>query len=204
MPSRNITRFDDNDSYYHVYARGASKESIYRDDTDKAYFSYLLSRHLGKEPVVNKQGYAYPYYRGKVEVVAYCFMGNHFHLLVYQYERGALQRLMKSVMTAYSMYFNRKYKRTGSLFENRYKASQITSDTYLMHISRYIHLNPRSWRRYEWSSYQHIFDTTGPEWLEPTRVAELFASRQSYHDFMTSYEDMKESLDIIKHELANM
>lgn len=203
MPSRNITRFDDSDSYYHVYARGASKKNIYKDDNDKAYFSYLLSRHLGKKPVVNKQGYAYPCYRGKIEIAAYCFMSNHFHLLVYQHERGALQQLMKSVMTAYSMYFNRKYKQTGSLFENRYKASRITSDTYLIHISRYIHLNPRSWKRYQWSSYRHIFDDSGPEWLEPSKVADLFSSRLEYEKFVADYEAMKESIDIIKHELAN-
>lgn len=204
MSSRNTIRLDENHSYYHVYSRGVAKGNIFLDESDKEYFSYLLGRHLGKKQAISKQGYAYPSYRGKIEISAYCFMDNHVHFLVYQVETGALTALMRSVMTAYTMYFNRKYKRVGPLFQSRYKASKIDSDSYLLHISRYIHLNPRSWKRYKWSSYQHIFGDSGPEWLQPVKVAELFSSRSDYEKFVSDYEGMKESIDKIKHELANL
>ena len=67
-------------------------------------------------------------------------MDNHFHLLFYQKDRSTLSALMKSVMVACSAYFNRKYKRTGPLFENRFKATLVNKDAYLLHVSRYIHL----------------------------------------------------------------
>lgn len=135
MPYRNTVRFDANNSYYHVYVRGISKSVIFRKDTDKDYFLYLLSRHLSVKPVKNKQGYIYPHFRDQIELLSYCLMDNHFHLLVYQAEKGKLSAMMKSIMVAYSAYFNRTYKRTGSLFESRFKASLITSDNYLLHIS---------------------------------------------------------------------
>ena len=69
-------------------------------------------------------------------------MPNHIHLLVYQHQPQAMAQFMRSVLTSYSRYFNKRYKRSGSLFESRYKASLISDDAYLEHISRYIHLNP--------------------------------------------------------------
>lgn len=204
MPSRHTAREDSPGSYYHVFARGASKQAVYKDDADKDYFLHLFGRHLGIEEVVSRTGYRYPNYRGEVELLCYCLMDNHFHLLVYQHDQGSLARLMKSIMTAYSAYFNRRYMRSGSLFESRYKSSRITSDSYLLHISRYIHLNPRSWRRFRYSSLRQIQTATEPEWLQSNRLLELHPSRQKYLEFVADYEDNKQALDRIKHDLANL
>ena len=150
-------------------------------------------------------GYVYPQYREQIELCSYCLMDNHFHLLVYQIERGTLQLLMKSIMTAYSMYFNRKYSRTGPLFENRYKASRITNDTYLLHISRYIHLNPRSWRNFTYSSYRSIIKGNEPDWLQADRIRKLFNpwNPEEYTAFTADYEAAKDELSRLKYELAN-
>jgi hypothetical protein len=113
-----------------------------------------------------------------------------------------MQRLMRGIMTSYSVYFNRKYGKSGPLFESRYKASRISSDTYLQHISRYIHLNPRSYRRYTYSSYRAYVTGAGPEWLQPQRIIELFSGREAYAEFVSDYEEAKAMLDRIKHELA--
>lgn len=196
-------RHDAADSYYHVYARGASKSTVFRDAHDKDYFLYLLSRHLSVKATVNAQGYTYPHLRDQVELLAYCLMDNHFHLLLYQAEEKAMSYLMKSVMVAYSAYFNRRYTRTGPLFESRFKASRITKDAYLLHVSRYIHLNPRSWKNFPYSSLRHIKNKSEPEWLQTERVLDQHASREAYLVFVADYDGHKQILDTLKHELAD-
>lgn len=204
MPSRNTIRLDAADSYYHVYARGISKAVIFREAADKDYFLYLLSRHLSLKSVTSQQGYPYPHFRDRVELLTYCLMDNHFHLLFYQADKGALSTIMKSIMVAYSAYFNRKYKRTWPLFESRFKASIISSEAYLLHVSRYIHLNPRSWKFFPYSSIVHIRRATEPEWLQTERVLSQHLDRKAYLAFVADYEDHKRILDELKYELANM
>lgn len=101
------------------------------------------------------------------------------------------------------MYFNLKYKRVGSLFQGTYKASRITSDAYLLHISRYIHLNPRTYRTYRYSSLAAYLGGSIPSWLNPYRLFELFGDTD-YASFVEDYADRAQLLDDIKHELANM
>lgn len=202
MPSRNIIRDDEPASFYHVYARGASKQPIFLADTDYQFFLSLFARHLSIKQRSSRLT-VYPHLRGRVELLAFCLMPNHFHLLLYQAETSAVTHLMQSVMTSYSRYFNTKYKRSGSLFESRFKASRIASETYLLHISRYIHLNPRYYKRYPYSSYRY-YTKTAPmeEWFQPERVTNLFLSPQAYSEFVADYEDNKAVLDEIRNELA--
>ncbi|MES2970903.1 MAG: transposase [Patescibacteria group bacterium] len=203
MPSRNILRADAAESYYHVYARGASKQPIFLEKIDYRYFENLLTRYLSIKPVKSKDGVEYPHLTGQIELLAYCLMNNHFHILLYQIDTGAMTKLMRSVMTSYSRYFNLKYKRTGSVFESRYKASKIGAQSYLEHISRYIHLNPRYWRNYEYSSLQYYRDSKPPDWLKSEKILGMFASPESYMEFVADYEENKQMLSELKHELAD-
>lgn len=197
-------RNDVANAYYHVYARGNNKETIFREAGDKDYFLYLLSRHLSLNPVQNKAGYIYPHFRGKLELLAYCLMDNHFHLLCYQKEKAVLSSLMKSVMVAYSQYAGRQYCRTGSLFESRFKAALVNKDDYLLHVSRYIHLNPRSWKRFPYSSLRYFCSGGEPEWLQTEKILEQHSSRKAYLNFVSDYEDHKRTLDKIRSVLANL
>lgn len=202
MPSRNILKIDIPQSYYHVYARGHGRKKIFRDDEDFEAFTNLFARYVSLEPTHDRYGKPYPHLHGRVSLLCYCLMSNHFHLLVYQENEGAMSHLMRSIMTSYSRYFNHKYGTSGALFESRYKASRISSDPYLMHISRYIHLNPKDWMAYPHSSI-HAYFIGAPEWLEPERITSLFASLPVYADFLDDYVDYKKSLDAIEDELAN-
>ena len=143
MPSRNVLKIDVAEQYYHVYARGASRQNIFLEPVDYEVYLKLFRRYLSSEEIRDSAGIPYTKLHESIELLCYCLMPNHFHLLVYQIDEGAMQRLMRGVMTAYSRYFNKKYQRSGSLFESRYKASLITSDTYLFHVSRYIHLTQK-------------------------------------------------------------
>jgi putative transposase len=204
MPSRNTCRLDISDGYYHVYARGLCQEAIFREAADKDYFLFLMSRHLSVDATTSKLGHLYPHHRDRVELLCYCLMDNHFHLLFYQVDQGALSELMRSITVSYVAYFNRKYRRTGPLLESRFKSALIDRDAYLLHVSRYIHLNPRSWKYYPHSSLIHIRKGSEPEWLQTDRIIEQHKSRKDYIDFVADYEDSKRMIDEIRPRLANL
>ena len=205
MPSRNILRQNAPESYYHVYARGGSKQNIFLDDKDHRYFIGLLERYLSADKHTSKSGLTYPNFHDQIKLLCYCQMTNHFHLLLYQKEAGNMSLLMRSIMVSYTRYFNIRHKRTGPLFESRFKASRIDQDAYMGHISRYIHLNPRYWRTYEHSSinqYSSAKDDT-VDWLDTSVVLENFKDRQDYLNFLKDYESQKQMIDEIKYELAD-
>jgi putative transposase len=203
VPGRNVLKQDVAESFQHVYARGHSKHKIFRDEQDYLMFLSLFERYLSAEEVHDAYGAAYPNFYNKLELVAYCLMPNHFHLLIYQHQSGAMAKYMQSLLTSYSRYFNKKYKRTGSLFESRYKASMISDDAYLEHITRYIHLNPRHWQTYEYSSLPYYLQRDTVPWLYPQRILSCFKSTDEYFTFMNDYVDQKKMIDILKQELAN-
>lgn len=193
------------DGYYHVYNRGVNKQKIFLNDDDYRYFSYLFSRHLSLRPLADSKHRDYVYLRDQVEILAYCWMPNHFHLMVHQITERGLVKLMMSVCTAYTVYFNKKYKRRGPLFENNYRASLISDELYLQHLSRYIHLNLGDYKKWPYSSYIAIIgDMESPEWLLHGQVLDWFNDSVTvYKEFVSDYEEAKKILDVIKNELAD-
>jgi REP-associated tyrosine transposase len=204
MPSRNIIKSQTPDAYYHVYARGGNKQKIFLEAADYKYFLSLFERYLSEKPAISKTGELYPHFFGHIELLTYCLMSNHFHLLVYQYELPYLEKFMRSLMTSYSRYFNLKYRRTGSLFESRYKATRVDRDAYLQHISRYIHLNPRLWKTYRHSSLRYFREGSEPVWLRTSKILEIFENRQSYTQFVADYKEQRDMLAELKYQLADL
>lgn len=200
MPSRNTTKLYDAPAYYHVYNRGAGGQAIFPSSDDKRKFLSLIERHSpNTDATIDSAGYNYQKY--DTEILAYCLMGNHFHLLLYQAEDiEAITQLMRSVSTAYSMYFNRKYKRHGHLFQSIFKASRITDESYLAHITRYIHMNPRTYKTYYWSSLKYYMGKPAPEWLNIDRIHNM--KPQQYMKFLEEYEGKKAELETLKDQLA--
>lgn len=131
-------------------------------------------------------------------------MTNHFHLLIHQKDSEDLQQFMRSIMTSYSRYFNQKYKKSGPMFESRYKAVRIDQQSYLEHITRYIHLNPRRWENYYNSSLGYYKNGNEPEWLNNKDILDLFSSREEYTAFVEDYEEMRNMLSELKYQLADM
>lgn len=203
MPGRNVTKIYSPESYYHVYNRGVAKQPIFIDSKDYKIFISLINRYMNPEADTSKWRHVYPNYADRLELLAYCLMPNHVHFLIYQNDESAMKEFMKSLMTSYGMYFNKRYERVGPVFQNRYRASLINNDSYLDHISRYIHLNPRDWNNYEYSSLKYYRNADPPKWLKPDKVLSLFPSRSQYLEFIKDYEGFKESLDDISWELAD-
>lgn len=183
-------------AYYHVYNRGARGAAIFSDAQDKKKFISLLERYLSDEDAEK----IYPTY--DLELLAYCVMSNHFHLLIYHDANPhAMTQLMRSVSTSYSMYYNRKYKSHGHVFQSVFKASRITNEPYLRHISRYIHLNPEKHKTYKWSSLPYYSgQLRAPSWLHPERL--LNSTPEKYMEFLEDYKDRRELLNEIKDQLA--
>lgn len=203
MPSKNSRKVYIPDSYYHIYNRGLDKKTIFLDRQDYSVFLSLIKRYLDNEPAKDLKGRDYPWLHEDIELVAFCLMPNHFHLLVYQIKEDSAHQLLKNVSGSYTAYFNKKYKRIGPLFQDRFKAVLIQRDEYLQHISRYIHLNPASYRSWEFSSLPYYLGTKRANWIRPDRIMELFSSVAEYKDFVVDYEDYKLTLDSLKSELAN-
>jgi putative transposase len=206
MPQKNTIKQYASNSYYHVYTRGVNKQKIFMDQSDYEYFLQLLDRYLGsRTDIVAKMGGAqYPNYRKAIRVESYCLMGNHFHFLLFVGDDpAALPKFMSSLKTAYGMFYNLKYKRVGALFESRYKAKLIEDDRYLAHIHRYIHLNPRGWRTYKYSSLKHFYSKDAPIWFEPGLVEQNFSSRDGYIEYISGYEQNKAELEYLKTILAD-
>lgn len=146
--------------YYHIYNRGNSKQLIFKDKKDYQRFMEILYLANTSE---NFNIFDLKRFQKELDIFsikksdqlvaigAYCLMPNHFHLLITSLVDGGISKFMQKVSTAYSMYFNKKYQRTGSLFEGKFKSEHLNEDRYLKYIFSYIHLNPiklidKSWK----------------------------------------------------------
>ena len=204
MPGKYLEKMYVEHSYYHIYSRGINKEAVFRDQDDYAVFLNLFKRYLSNKPVKDNKGREYLWLHNDIQLLAFCLMRNHFHALVYQSQPKALTELFKGMMTTYGMYFNKKYGRVGPVFQSRFRANMVTSGQYLQHISRYIHLNPKDYRHWPYSSLPYYTSQKTTDWCQPDKILELFnKSSKQYMNFVRDYEDYKKTLDDLKFELAN-
>jgi len=129
--------------FYHITSRGNLKERIFFADDDRKKFLEILER------TKNRYGYI---------LHAYALMDNHFHLLI-ETPKANISQIMQNINTSYTVYINNKYQRSGHLFQGRYKSIIVDKDSYLLELSRYIHLNPvrsglvKHPQDYIWTSY---------------------------------------------------
>lgn len=207
MPAKNVIRHFVEGGIYHIYNRGVEKRIIFLDDQDYRIFKYYLLVYLyPKEKLLIR----YPELplrllwknlSEEVDLLAYCLMPNHFHLLIKQSSRDGITKLMKQVTNAYTQYFNTKYQRTGGLFQGVYKAVLLTEDEVLLHISRYIHLNPYAANLvsipsdYKWSSLNNYLNYKNTSVEKPELILNYFSSSQSYENFINDFIDYRKSIN---------
>lgn len=176
MPKRNVIRLYGVDQFYHVYNRGNNRRNIFLEPEDYYYFEGLLKRYLSKDVMLDSSGRFFLNFSAEIELVSFCLMSNHFHLLLYLKETSGAIHLMQSLMTAYTMYFNKKYKQSGKLYEGVYLASMIDSEQYLWQVASYIHLNPidagYNYLNYKYSSINYLTKSMAADWLHCERLLE--------------------------------
>ncbi len=227
MPAKYRVKTYLENSYYHVFDRGVEKRDIFLDEQDYRVFLHFLKFYLSPPPAK----FAHPLkeitdfkptrirvfsslnkpLNQELELLAYCLMPNHFHFLLYQKTLSGMTKLLRRLLTNYAMYFNRKYQRVGHLFQDIYKAVLVLEEPYLLHLSRYIHLNPAELTeltgtnpvRRPYSSYEYYLGKKKAAWINPDPILSFFKTAQrtslkdilSYQSFIEDYqEDPKEVL----------
>lgn len=210
MPSKYLLRNFTDESVYHIFNRGVDKRVIFQGEEDYHLFLYYLYIYITPLERVLRRYHDLPIrlfqknLAKQVDLLCYCLMPNHFHLMVRQREKGGVSQLMKQLSNAYTHYFNLKYSRAGALFEGAFKAVVIPTDELLMHTSRYIHLNPvvsglSREPEYAWSSYKEYIDESTLNLCNTKPILDLFASVYAYKKFHNDQKDYAKKLSEIKH-----
>lgn len=201
MPSRNVVKTYIENGFYHIYNRGFEKRKIFLDKNDYLVFTHLMRRCLDQELKVNPDGIINTHsIANEADLICYCLMPNHFHFLIKQNTKDAVTKFLRRVLTSYVMYFNKKYQRQGGLFQGKPRGVLIQNESYLLHLSRYIHLNPfeanpkKPLESYPYSSYQVFLNKEGPSWVKPSEILGFFKSARSISlkDFI-SYQNFVEN-----------
>jgi putative transposase len=218
MPSKNSLKIYVADGYYHVYNRGINHSPVFLDEQDSSVFlSYLKECLTPKDETVLRKvldnpdiSYTERYkasrslllqrYNEEIQLIAYCLMPNHFHFLVRQKATKAINRFMSSITSRYAMYFNRKYKRSGPLFEGVYRAVLLENEAHYWHITRYIHKQALAASPDQTnfpSSYPEYLGLRNTSWVHPEDVLALFSGanpRKSYSDFMSESDPLSDKV----------
>lgn len=142
------------------------------------------------------------------KILCFCLMPNHFHLLLKQTKEGGISKLVANFQNSYTRYFNLKNKRVGPLLQGTFKAVRIETDEQLIHVSRYIHLNPYSslviknleeLERYPWSSLGEYLYSQKRKLSFPKEILDFFKNPQQYKKFIFDQADYQREIEKIKH-----
>ena len=205
MPARNVVKDYVENGYYHLYNRGVDKRDIFLDEQDCVVFLHYLRMYLSPvEELLEGNRLGSRIQRlislnlsKEIDLLSFSLMPNHIHFQVKQYTRDGITKLMRRVITSYVMYFNKKYKRVGTLFQGIYKAAFIRSEWHHLHLSRYIHLNPIKVRSpvnfMNFSSYPYYLRKKQVSWIKPEEILSYFknANKEGLQDIL-SYQSFVE------------
>lgn len=217
--------------YYHIYNRGVDKRVIFQNVYDYHRFMLLLYFCNSDQPVDMEKVFRevregrtftdlFKIEKGEslVAIGAWCLMPNHFHILIKEITEKGTQKFMQKLTTGYSMYFNQKYNRTGSLFQGKFKSEHVNNERFFKYIFSYIHLNPvklvsgeSGWKEiglkdqkkvenflknYEYSSFINYLDSNSK--YENILAKNLF--QEYFPDINEHLEDVKDWLSTVKVE----
>lgn len=222
MPRRNTPLI--NEEIYHIYNRGVENRLVFLNKRDyqraldtTSFYQYpqtnlnfsrylTLSQEEKNKIVINLKK------KNKVliEIIAFCFMPNHFHLLVRQKINVGISKFLSNFQNSYTRYFNLRHKRLGHLFQGQFKSVRIETDEQLIHVSRYIHLNPYTsfvvrtisdLKNYPWSSLPEFLRNKS-NLCQTKPISEYFSSSDpssDYWKFILDQKDYQRKLENIKH-----
>ncbi len=211
MPARIIPLV--NGQFYHVYNRGVEKRRIFENRGTYARFLQTINYYRLEGPKPKFSNFIkYKVFKPNpdkkiVDIICYCLMPNHFHFLIKQLKEGGISEFISKLTNSYTKFYNTKFNRVGPLLQGQFKAVLIESDEQLVHVSRYIHLNPVSSflaetpEDYEWSSYSEYFKNKGICIKE--EILSFFKSAVNYKKFVDDQIGYAQELELIKHQLLD-
>lgn len=205
-----------NQYFYHVYNRGINKQNIFENPGDYERFLKTLDYYQYSDPkprFSNKNRFKVKDYTANpkiVEIICYCLMPNHFHLLLRQLNDNGIVEFVSKVSNSYTKSRNLKYNRIGPLLQGEFKAVLIENDEQLTHTSRYIHLNPyvadlaKKPEDFPYSSYSSFIGLREVKLCVKEPVLELFHSFNDYKEFIDDHAGYARELESIKHLLIDV
>lgn len=203
--------------YYHVYNRGSEKRNIFTQPRNFTRFlkTVFYYQFTGPKPSFSKFAKSEvnllkPLGEEKlIELICYCLMPNHFHFLMRQLKDNGISKFMSQISNSYTKYFNIKYSRVGPLLQGAFKAVLIENEEQLIHVSRYIHLNPvvsgmvNNPDKYSWSSYLEYMHPTNSLCVS-SEILGIFPSREKYREFVEAHIDYGKKLEQMKHAFIDI
>lgn len=227
MPAKNVVKQYQENGFYHIYNRGVEKRKIFLDERDYKTFLFFLKIYLLDTETLKKEfqenspdnsKIERDNFAGDIDLLAYCLMPNHFHLLLKQKSIDGISRFMKCIATNYSMYFNKRYERVGKLFQGVFKAVLVKNDNYLLYLSKYIHLNYlkkickgvtlvgkkefKMLEDYGYSSYQDYLGGRHTKWVKPDLILDFFKTQKNaFPGDIFSYQNFIEDIEINSEEI---
>lgn len=214
MPARNSIKQYISDGYYHMYNRGVEKRKIFKNQQDYSVFlSYLkdyllpkdiksLREKLSDTKISTKERHKILQllrmnnFADEITLLAYCLMPNHFHLFIKQKSQNSINKFIQSLCTRYTMYFNRKYKRVGTLFQSVYKAVHISDEKQFLHLSKYIHKQALALEKVTLQdqpcSFLEFLGRRKTKWIKPNEILTYFSKINlafSYEAFVKEPDD---------------
>lgn len=220
MPGREIPLITN--EIYHVLNRGVASQPTFQNKKDyqrafEAIFYYQFqspplkySKFLELSNFSRQQILADLKKQKQflVEILAYCFMPNHFHLILRQSSENGISKFMSNFTNSYTRYFNTKNKRNGPLFQGKFKAIRVETEEQFLHLSRYVHLNPYSsyvvkslkeLEEYPFSSLSEFLGKTKSNFCAKEPILANFKNPAAYQEFVFDQADYQRKLEEIKH-----
>lgn len=209
-----------NDYIYHVFNRGIERKSIFTNKREFERAQGLIKFYRHKEIPIRfsqfiklaediRNNILERLYKSErlVDILAYCLMPNHFHFMLKQNTDRGISTFISNFTNAYTKYFNTKNQRSGPLLEGVFKAVLVETEEQLVHLSRYIHLNPAvssiieadKLDYYAWSSYSEYLSRSDKEICQKSQILEMFKSIKEYREFVNDQIEYAKKLEAIKH-----
>jgi putative transposase len=220
MPGRKVPLITN--QFYHVLNRGVGSQPIFLNKRDYQRMWESAFYYQNKKPVLSYSHFLRLPTKQRdeflerlqaqskflVEIIALCLLPNHFHLLLKQVKDNGISLFMANLTNSYTRYFNTKNERIGHLFQGKFKAVMIETDEQLLHVSRYIHLNPyssylvRNLNKldiYSYSSLPEYLGISSANFFQKEIILDQFKNISAYKKFVFDQAGYQRSLEQIKH-----
>lgn len=207
---------------YHVFNRSIAHQQIFSNQKEFhrileliPFYSYhrppLRFSHFNRLPQEQRVTFTNTLKKNQkkqIQILAFCIMPNHLHFLLKEVENHGIATFMRNIQNSYAKYFNTKNKRTGALFQSMFKAVRIETDEQLLHVARYIHLNPltsyiihqtNNLSNYLWSSYSDYISSRQSDTVSTAQILGFFSSVEKFKDFTINQAEYQRKLEQIKH-----